>query len=150
MELDDGFRSFKKEVKQLVSDAIRIHERVSDPKVKERRVQRLRDRLRKIYSQTYSLADCKRIAKRLERYWDELFTFLEHDGVEWYNNDAERAIRPMVVVRKNSYGRRSMEGVNSRCVLISMKKSLRKKGEIYMDFARQLLSEKTMSVTSED
>jgi len=148
IELSDEFRSFKKKVKRLVRDAIRIHERITDPEIKARRVQRLRDRLRKIYSQTYSLADCKRIAKRLERYKDELFTFLEYEGVEWHNNDAERAIRPMVVVRKNSYGSRSMEGANSRCVLMSVKESLRKKGERYTDFALHLLSERAMSGTS--
>lgn len=31
--------------------------------------------------------------KRFKRYEDSLFTFLEHDGVAWHNNTAERALR---------------------------------------------------------
>jgi hypothetical protein len=31
--------------------------------------------------------------KRFVRYRESLFTFLEHDGVPWHNNTAERALR---------------------------------------------------------
>jgi predicted RecB family nuclease len=40
--------------------------------------------------------------KRLLKYKGSLFTFLEHDGVLWHNNTAERAIRPLALQRERS------------------------------------------------
>ena len=43
---------------------------------------------------------------RFSRYRDSLFTFLEHDGIPWHNNQAERAIRHLAIQRdisKNFY-----------------------------------------------
>ena len=148
IELTDEFKQFKKKVLRLLRDAVRIHENITDPEVRERRIARIHVRLRKIYSATYSLSDCKRIAKRLRRYKDELFTFLEVNGVNWHNNDAERAIRPMVVARKNSYGSRSIVGAGNRCTLMSISESAKKRGDRYTVFAREYLSNKAMSWTS--
>ncbi|HUT90482.1 MAG TPA: transposase, partial [Thermoguttaceae bacterium] len=33
-----------------------------------------------------------------------MFTFLDQPGVPFDNNAGERAIRPAVIIRKNSYG----------------------------------------------
>jgi hypothetical protein len=35
----------------------------------------------------------QRYRKRLAKYWDNLFTFLDCDGVPWHNNGAENALR---------------------------------------------------------
>ena len=40
--------------------------------------------------------------KRLQRYRDSLFTFLDEDGIPWQNNMAERALRHLAVQRKIS------------------------------------------------
>ena len=40
--------------------------------------------------------------KRLQRYRQSLFTFLDYDGIPWNNNMAERAIRHLAVQRKIS------------------------------------------------
>ncbi len=40
--------------------------------------------------------------KRFKRYRHSLFTFLEHDGIPWNNNMAERGIRHLAVQRKIS------------------------------------------------
>jgi hypothetical protein len=63
--------------------------------------------------QTYELSsdpDVARMSRGLLRYWDHLFTFLEHDGVEPTNNVAERGIRPAVQWRKICFGNQSPEG----------------------------------------
>jgi len=41
--------------------------------------------------------DAQRLADRLKRHWDEWFTFLSYPEVKPDNNDAERALRPIVV-----------------------------------------------------
>jgi len=52
-------------------------------------------------------ADFRRLSKRLERYRDAIFTFLDHEDVPSDNNQAERPIRPAVLMRKNSCCNRS-------------------------------------------
>jgi transposase len=55
-------------------------------------------------------SDVARNARGLLKYWDHLFTFLEHEGVEPTNNAAEQAIRPGVQWRKICFGNQSHEG----------------------------------------
>ena len=48
------------------------------------------------------------------------FAFLRHPGLPATNNLAERAIRPMVLRRKTSFGTRSPAGSTNLCVLTSL------------------------------
>jgi len=41
----------------------------------------------------------QRLRQRLQKYWFDWFTFLSHPDVKPDNNDAERALRPVVVQR---------------------------------------------------
>ena len=63
---------------------------------------------------------CNALAKRLMRHQDELFQFVVRDGVSADNNLAERAIRPLVVIRKVSGGTRSDKGTKTRLGLASL------------------------------
>jgi len=56
----------------------------------------------------------QRLANRIKRHWDEWFTFLSHPEVKPDNNEAERALRPVVVHRKVSGGARSDWGAKAR------------------------------------
>ena len=47
-------------------------------------------------------ADAQRLTNRMQRHWTEWFTFLDYPEVKPDNNDAERALRPVVVHRKVS------------------------------------------------
>ncbi|MEO9294613.1 MAG: transposase, partial [Nitrososphaera sp.] len=46
-----------------------------------------------------------------------LYTYLEKKECDWNNNAAERAIRPSVVVRKVTYGNKSLDGAKAHAVL---------------------------------
>jgi transposase len=59
-------------------------------------------------------------SKRLLDNWHNLFTFLEHDGVEPTNNSAERAIRPAVQWRKICFGSQSQIGEQFTSNLLSV------------------------------
>ncbi len=50
------------------------------------------------------------LARRLYNRYDDLFTFIFHEGVEPTNNSAERGIRPAVQWRKICFGNRSDTG----------------------------------------
>ena len=54
--------------------------------------------------------DAGKLARRLNREMDNLFTFLEEEGVEPTNNRAERSIRFGVLWRKRSNGTQSDKG----------------------------------------
>ena len=69
-------------------------------------------------SLVYRDADTLRIAKRLRKHWDFLFTFLDKPEVPFDNNLAERAIRPAVILRKNSQSNRSEQGAAPQTVLM--------------------------------
>jgi len=75
-------------------------------------------------------ADAQRLASRLWRHWDEWrwFTFLTHPDVKPDNNDAERALRPVVVHRQVSGGARSDWGASLVAQMFSFLETTRLQG----------------------
>lgn len=59
-------------------------------------------------------ADAQRLANRIQRHWNEWFTFLDYPEVKPDNNDAFIALRPVVVHRKVTGGARSDWGARVR------------------------------------
>ncbi len=55
-----------------------------------------------IDNKTYKSELCCHYQKRFVHYQKSLFTFISHDGINWHNNSAERALRPICVQRKIS------------------------------------------------
>jgi hypothetical protein len=49
--------------------------------------------------------------KRLLKYQDKLFTFLNHDGVPWNNNNAEHAVKKFADYREIADGQFSESGL---------------------------------------
>lgn len=60
------------------------------------------------------------LAKRIDSFLGELFSFVDCEGVPSDNNAAERAVRPAVIARKVSGGTRSAKGSNTRMILMSL------------------------------
>ena len=73
-------------------------------------------------------AHAKRLLKRLRRYRNALFTFLDHPDVPSDNNHAEREIRPAVIIRKNSLCNRSDNGAAVQATLMSVYRTLKLRG----------------------
>ena len=69
--------------------------------------------------------DAQTLAKRFNRHWNEWFTFLSHPEVKPDNNDAERALRPVVVHRKVSGGARSHWGGQLVAMMFSFLETMR-------------------------
>ena len=70
----------------------------------------------------------RRLAGRLAKHCDRLFTFLDHPDVPFDNNHAERMIRPAVVLRHNSQSNRSEKGAATQAVLMSVYQTLKLRG----------------------
>jgi len=61
-----------------------------------------------------------KIANRIRKQRDHLFTFLYHDQVEATNNLAERQLRPAVIARKVSCGNKTPKGSDTWQTLVSL------------------------------
>ena len=74
-------------------------------------------------------ADAQNLANRLRRHWSEWFTFLSYPEVKPDNNDAERALRPVVIHRKVSGGARSHWGAQLVTMMFSFLETMRLQGK---------------------
>lgn len=128
---------FAKKLRRLVGDAIRLSRR-EDREVPEyaRRRERLHARLDELIATPWKDKQAKRLLKRFRRHRQHLLTFLDDPAVPFDNNAAERAIRPAVIIRKNSYGNRSERGADTQAVLMSIYRTLKQRGH---DPSRQSL-----------
>jgi len=72
--------------------------------------------------------DNARMARRLKRNREMLFTFLHEEAAEATNARAERQIRPIVAVRKNSACNRSTAGAKATQILASILATARQQG----------------------
>lgn len=133
------FRRFERRLRRIVQDAVRVHEGIKDKGVRLRRKALLEKRVHILSSRRYVDGDCKRVCKLLRKHWRNLFTFLEVEDVHWNNNEVERALRPSVVVRKNSYGSRSDTGARNHAILMTVSETCRMRGMNFMDFGRSYL-----------
>jgi transposase len=121
--------AFAKKLRRLVGDAIRLWKRegVSPEEYASRR-NRLTTRLLEMIDTPWEDSQARRLIKRLRRHQNDLFTFLDQAGVPFDNNHAERAVRPAVIIRKNSYCNRSQRGADTQAVLMSIYRTLKQRG----------------------
>lgn len=87
----------------------------------------------------FSDPDNARLAKRLRKQRQHLFTFLEVEGVEATNNRAERALRPAVIVRKTGGCNRTPAGAKTHAILASLLVTLRQQGRDPLDYLTKVL-----------
>jgi len=125
-----AWKAFAKKLRRLVHDGIRLRKRADfDPNRYGELIRRIDRRLMNLAGETYGDADADRLAKRLGRYCDSLFTFLDHPQVPFDNNHAERMIRPAVILRKNSQSNRSDKGATTQAILMSIYRTLKLRGQ---------------------
>lgn len=131
---------FAKKLRRLVRDAIRLKSwRECDSTAFASRRERLNVRLAELIETRWKDSQARRLVKRLRRHQNDLFTFLDHPEVPFDNNHAERAIRPAVIIRKNSYCNRSPRGADTQAVLMSIYRTLKQRGHDPLDTISQAL-----------
>jgi predicted RecB family nuclease len=77
---------------------------------------------------------------RLLKNRDKLFTFLDHDGVPWNNNNAEHAVKQFAYYRRICEGHITAAGLQEYLVLLSIAQTCKYKGVSFLKF---LLSRET-------
>jgi len=83
----------------------------------------------------------RRLKNHLWRERPYLFTFLYCPGLDATNNAAERALRPLVVARKNWGGNRTPTGARAQAVLTSILQTAQQQGKNPLDALIALLVE---------
>jgi transposase len=121
--------AFSKKLKRLVRDSIRLWKRREqlDRQLYARRRELIELRLRQLIEAQWDNSQAERLRKRLDRYEDYLFTFLDKPYVPFDNSHAERSIRPAVIMRKNSYSNRSDKGARTQSILMSVFRTLKQR-----------------------
>lgn len=130
------WQAFAKKLRRLIRDGIRLRKRSdfspqrygSRIRLIDRRLTELAEWQREDDTPIYHDPDTLRLAKRLRKHCDFLFTFLDKPEVPFDNNLAERAIRPAVILRKNSQSNRSEQGAATQAILMSVYRTLRLRG----------------------
>jgi transposase len=123
------WQQFAKQLRRLLRDGIRLRKRHDfDPRKYQSRILLLNKRLWALAEASYYDPDARRLAGRLSRYRDCIFTFLDKPEVPADNNHAERQIRPAVIQRKNILCNRSADGADTQATLMSIFRTLRLRG----------------------
>lgn len=84
-------------------------------------------------------AEEERVANRLRKRLQWLFTFLDKPGVEATNNRAERALRPAVIARKLSCGNKTERGSRTWEILASLAQTCHQRGQDFVEQIRPCL-----------
>ena len=121
--------SFARRLRRLLRAGIRLRKRPDfAPGKFQDQVDRLNARLNQLAAEEHFDPDTRRLTKRLRRYAEYIFTFLDYADVPFENNFAERQIRPPVIIRKNSQSNRSERGAGTQAILMSVYRTLRLRG----------------------
>ena len=120
---------FAKRLKRILRDAMRLRGKRSTLKDTEykRLCAGIERRMTRLIDASWGNGEAKRLVKRLKRHRGELFVFLYHTEVPFDNNHAERTIRNAVVMRKNSYCNRSVDGAETQAILMSVFQTLKQR-----------------------
>jgi len=132
---DTELESFVLHVKNLLEP---IFEAVARYGLKQRHLQKFQKSVatfyqRHIEDKDYKSEAVQKFQKRFQRYRNSLFTFLDHDGIPWNNNMAERALRHLAVQRKIS-GAFFEEAARRYLVLLGIAQTCRFQGKSLLRF----------------
>lgn len=140
-------REFKKRVSPILHTARIAHQEYHGGQLSLDQLQQLRPILESELAAVLNnppekgwAADAIGLKNRLKRHWDEWFTFLTHPEVKPDNNDAERALRPVVIHRKVSGGARSDWGAELVAQMFSFLETMRLQGNDAIAQLCELLS----------
>lgn len=138
---DDGAILFAKRIKRQIKRAftLKSKEEELDAGIFQRRAKARETAVMNVLEPTSKSPLVRRLSKRLLKYRRELFIFLQQKEVPAHNNDAERQIRPAVLMRKTSYQNASQNGASTQAILMSVIQTCRKRKIDFFEWGRKYL-----------
>jgi predicted RecB family nuclease len=92
--------------------------------------------IRLVDSADYESEAARKYQNRIQKYRSSLFTFLDHDGVPWNNNNAENAIKRFASRRKMMGASYVEHGIQDYLLFLSIYETCRLKGVSFLKFLR--------------
>jgi len=145
---DPDARQFCQNIQGWVRDACQAHHRLARrpwrAKTARRQGQALRRQLRTLCATALRYPKAEKFRKRLLGPEQKLlFTCFRRPKVPPTNNQAERSLRPLVIMRKVIQGTRSAHGLENHSVLRSLFETARRQGKKPHQFFLTLLTKTT-------
>jgi transposase len=145
---DPAARQFCQNVQAWVHDACQAHRRLCHgpwpAKAAKRKGQALRQELRTLCGTPLRYPKAEAFRKRLSGPEQKLLlTCFRRPEVPPTNNQAERSLRPLVIMRKVLQGTRSQKGLQNHSVLRSLFETARRQGKKPHQFFLALLTKPT-------
>ncbi|MEM6472961.1 MAG: IS66 family transposase [Planctomycetota bacterium] len=123
---------FFEDVKVFVKRGTRLHRKRNDGKLKgkalEAEIAWLRSELERLAMTDVTDEKAAQLQGRILRHLPEWLVFVDDSRVSPTNNLAERAIRPLVILRKISFGSRSRDGGQRMAELMTVAETARRHG----------------------
>ena len=91
---------------------------------------------KKLITLDYQSEAARKCKQRFEKNREKLFTFLNHDGVPWNNNNAEHAIKAFSALRDVIGGLSTVKGTEDYLTLLSICETCEYQGLDFLDFLR--------------
>lgn len=98
------------------------------------------DQVKEVIDERYVNKDSRRIQTRVQNQSGNLLTAVMNEGVPLTNNEAERAVRPSVIIRKISGSCQSWSGADTHAINMSVYQTLQKRKLPLYDSLASLLS----------
>jgi transposase len=145
---DPKARRFCQSVQGFVHDACQAHRQLRSKRWSAKRAKNkarlLRGQLRRLSGAPLRHPKAEAFRKRLlGPEQKHFFTCFRRPGVPPTNNQAERSLRPVVIMRKVVHGTRSAKGLENHSVLRSLFETARRQGKQPHQFFLQLFTKDT-------
>ena len=131
-------REFKDEIKTFIKDGLDV-QKMDESEEKQKEIEKLSKKLDTMAKIKLPKGDSEKLTKRIRKYKDQMMLFVNHPGVEYHNNRAERHLRPMVIARKNSFGSDTDAGAKRMCVLQSVVETCKVNDMRPFDFIKKII-----------
>lgn len=128
---------FSRKLKSFFERAYRLKEEYLTGGEIDSRLKRLETDTLNFLTKKFTNEKLNTLIKRMTKYYCELYTFIK-SNVEPTNNNAEREIRPAVLMRKTSYCNRSEKGKQTQAILMSIIATSKKQNRNFMKYASDL------------
>jgi transposase len=138
---EDAPSDYLAQLRALLKAAMFLHTQRHDfsPTEWAAKRQHLEDRTDELLLRTTPPAGAAKVAERIRKRRQWLFTFLDDPLLEATNNRAERSLRPAVIARKLSCGNKTPRGKAAWEILTSLAVTCDQRGEDIVEFLRPRL-----------
>jgi transposase len=134
---------FFEAIKTWVQGGCEFHrrrDRLSPPQQAEAK-SRLRRELERLQSCPVEHAKAATLQERIRRYADCWLVFLDDPRVPPTNNHAERCLRPLVILRKITFGHRTRQGAQRMAWIMTVKETAKRHGRRVIDVLHRLCTQ---------